>query len=239
MKTKLFYRSLILIVLVTMAIFGVKTFTPASFFPIKKVTIKGDYTEADQNHLQQLLMPYVKKSFFTVSVVTIERELENIDWIKNSQISMRWPDQIIITIQQREPLAHWNNDALISEDKKIFHRNLSSNNYKNLPYFFGADQHREIVISTYLTLQTQLTPLDLMVDKLSLNEQDVWQIELSNGIQLIMKKDQSMTPLQKFLQTYQQSLYKKAEDIDYVDLRYNNGFAVSWKKTHQLRKKFV
>lgn len=228
--TKRPYRRMAIFFLLILTIIGARIIPQWIFFPVKTVVIKGDYTLADQENLQQLLLPYVSKGFFAVSVSTVKERLEQVDWIKSSQVSKSWPDKLVITVQQQQAVARWNKTALISANGRVFHRSEEDGRYRELPLLEGSDSQHAFVVSNYLAMQALLRTANLTINELYLDKQNNWHCDLNNNIYLVMKKDQSMASLKKFVQAYQRILYQKADSIDYIDLRYENGVAVRWKK---------
>ena len=73
----------------------------------------------------------------------------------------------------------------------------------------------------------------LVIQELSLSERYAWDIKLRSGISLRLGRTEFMDRLQRFIDVYP-VLLKQDKTIDYVDLRYDTGFAVGWKASSSL-----
>jgi cell division protein FtsQ len=203
-----------------------------TFFPIKKVVIQGEYGARTEKELQQLLLPYVSRGFFAVSLAQIKQQLGQVSWIRTSCVTRNWPGEIIITLKREQPFAHWNNNALLTQENKLFYED-EKHEHIELPHLYGEATARDLIFSTYLQIQALFDSVGLKIATLSLDKQEHWQIDLRNGIHLVMDKAQSMDSIKKFVQDYGQTFSQKAAMIEVVDLRYQNGFAVRWKKARK------
>jgi cell division protein FtsQ len=85
------------------------------------------------------------------------------------------------------------------------------------------------VAARYQLIGNMLAQIELRVSELRLNERRAWQVQLHNGLQLVLGRAVNDAQLEKFVAVYQQLLSDRAAQMESVDLRYNNGFAVRWK----------
>ena len=67
------------------------------------------------------------------------------------------------------------------------------------------------------------------VTKLSLNSSLSWKVELSNGLKINLGQQDVWQRWLRFMGVYQKVFAKYADSVNYVDMRYPNGMAVSWK----------
>lgn len=85
----------------------------------------------------------------------------------------------------------------------------------------------------------QITPLinslGLTVTSLVLNERRAWQIILDNGIRLELGKDSLDERVERFISLYNE-LGSKANQVSYIDLRYDTGAAVGWFPEQELEE---
>ena len=78
-------------------------------------------------------------------------------------------------------------------------------------------------------MQKLLATTGLAIGELSLSERFAWQLQLTNGIELNLGRQEFMDRLQRFVDVYP-LLSKQDKLIHYVDLRYDTGFAVGWQE---------
>ena len=56
------------------------------------------------------------------------------------------------------------------------------------------------------------------------------ELVLSNGLRLVVGRDQIMKKMQRFLAVYRSDLQEKVDSVASIDLRYSNGVAVEWRE---------
>jgi cell division protein FtsQ len=80
-----------------------------------------------------------------------------------------------------------------------------------------------------VALQEQLVARGLSVVSLRLDDRGAWSFQLSNGIRVRLGSDQVDERLARFFRALDVVVAGVTEEVDYLDLRYTNGFAVGWK----------
>ena len=83
------------------------------------------------------------------------------------------------------------------------------------------------VAAMYVAMSRQLEILQRGIAQISLSPRFAWQLRLDNGMQLELGREQMQQRLVRFVAVYPYSLATMAHRVNYVDLRYRNGFAVS------------
>jgi cell division protein FtsQ len=99
-----------------------------------------------------------------------------------------------------------------------------------LPVFSGPSGSEGEVTRRYLVFVELLAPLALDPGQILLSPRLAWQLRLSNGLTVQLgrdsEKDRVDDRLARFVSVYPQTLAKSRHRLDYVDLRYPNGFAL-------------
>jgi cell division protein FtsQ len=78
----------------------------------------------------------------------------------------------------------------------------------------------------YKAFGDQLEPLQQKVVQISLSPRRAWQLRLNTGMVLELGREQAQERLARFVAVYPYSLASVQRTVNYVDLRYRNGFAV-------------
>jgi len=71
----------------------------------------------------------------------------------------------------------------------------------------------------------------LRIASLQLDARRAVQLQLDNGMQLAVGREERLARLQRFVKVYKKTLAQHAMQIRRVDLRYSNGMAVQWHNT--------
>ena len=63
----------------------------------------------------------------------------------------------------------------------------------------------------------------------TINDRWAWKIKLTTGLEILLGRNDQLKKLQRFLKTLDILGQEGVEQMAIVDLRYPNGYAVSWK----------
>lgn len=196
-------------------------------FPIHQVKIYG-VKHISAAETQHMLLPLVSKGFFGVEVDLIKEQLLQIPWVGDVSVRRVWPDQVIIAISEKNPIARWNENSLLSSAGEVF--NPASNSYPtDLPQFIGPEGKQMVVMEFYSEINSLLNPLHLKIKRLELSPYLSWDLEFENGVKVRLGYKDVLTRVGHFVKVYSKIVGERASDVDYVDLRYPNGLAVRWK----------
>jgi len=66
----------------------------------------------------------------------------------------------------------------------------------------------------------------MQIGTITLSNRLSWEITTNNGLKIILGRDKIIVKLESFINQYQEMLYKMKNRIEYVDLRYKDGFSV-------------
>jgi len=199
------------------------------YFPIQVVHVYGAQ-HIDHQELQNLIQPLVTHNFFTVDMEHIKDRLRQFSWVENTTIRRIWPDQVDIVISEHQPIAVWHDGNLLSANGDLF----SPGGYdipSGLPQFIGPDGSQASMLQSFNDFNRELTPLHVKITTLELTSYRMWRLSLDNNIRLHLGHKNILTHLSQFVKVYPKIIGSKAEDVDYIDLRYPNGIAVKWKVT--------
>ena len=82
----------------------------------------------------------------------------------------------------------------------------------------------------YLEVRERLIPLGLNLRAVDLDARGAWQLTLQDGIDIRLGRRDIEERTDLFLVVVADMVSSREADIDFVDMRYNNGFTIGWKK---------
>lgn len=196
--------------------------------PIKRVMVEGEFRYLDKEDLYTSIGDLASGGFFHVDVRAVKQAAESLPWVYRASVRRQWPDSLRIEIEEQTPLAYWGEDQIVNIRGEVF--SPEPNTVREaLPRFGGPDGTSRFVVTRYHLLSDQLAFAGLSIAELNLNDRRAWDIGLQNGMHLILGRGVSNTQLQRFVSVYPQLLQERdSQQMEYVDLRYSNGFAVRW-----------
>ncbi len=221
---KISSRSIIFLMLVLI----ISQFNLADYFPIRKIRVYG-VNRLDQVEVQNALSPLVDHGFFTINVDYIHDRLKQIAWIADLHVRRVWPDQIVIRLSEKDPVAYWNDNTLLSQNGEVFSPKQESWP-TGLPKFSGPEGQQLFMLKNFLDMNRLLLPLHAKISYLELTPFLTWKLKLDNGITMQAGHKDVLTRLNQFVKVYPKIIGTRVNDVDYIDLRYANGFAVRWKE---------
>lgn len=208
-------------------VFAINHFRLSKYFPITSVKVYG-LNHLDHSDVKSLVMPLVARGFFGVNVDFIRDRLLQQPWVADIFVRRNWPDQIEITVIEKNAIARWNKHTLLSEGGVIFTPKLDT--YPaNLPIFIGPDGMQIVMLNYFNKINRILAPLHVKISCLELTSYLTWKLALDNGITLQIGHKDILTRLAHFVRVYPKIVRDHPSGVDSVDLRYPNGAAVHWK----------
>lgn len=195
-------------------------------FPINTVKISANFQHISRHQLETVLSTYENNNFFSLPINRLNKDLLALDWANEVSVQRIWPDVLSIKLVEKDPVAKWNN-TLITASGKLFDVNQSVDNL-GLVQLKGPDGQEKDVLQIYEKLSKLLSTFDLHVASLELHKNQSWDLSLTNGINLLLGKQDIEKRLARFCKAYHATFAAKAEQLVRVDLRYERGMAVQW-----------
>ena len=200
---------------------GVHWLIHSPLLPLRHIALQGDIGHVTREQAEAAARAGAVGTFFSIDLDAVRRAFEALPWVRKVEVRRLWPDRIQVAIEEHVALARWGADAkamrLVNTYGEVFAGALSD--AERLPQFAGpGGSAREMARGYGAFRQVLLSP------------RYAWQLRLSNGLTLELGRDQLKEPvlerLSRFVAFYAQTLGQLNRRLDYVDLRYPNGFAL-------------
>jgi cell division protein FtsQ len=218
--------------------------------PIQHVRVEGSFKYINKMAIKKKLLPLVTTGLFATDIQAIQAEAIAMPWIEEVKIKRVWPDTIDVRIYEQQPIARWGTDNLLNVRGEIFKPN-EIEKFSFLPRIEGPKGSEKKLLETMQGLQLALEGQSLGLREFIVNERRSWKLLLENDMELQLGKLEQLQKFQRLMKTLPilaQSEINGFEKIKKVDMRYPNGFAVTWKpgmekelqdliETQQSRKK--
>ena len=198
-------------------------------FPIRQIQVVGDLHYVDKAMLQAALQPYMEDNFFSVNLDEVKQTAEAMTWIDHAKVRKEWPNTLIVTLQERIPVANWGEKHFLSVKGEIFFAEHVQPN-PNLPTFIGKPEQAQLIAENYVQMQQVLQVTGLKIKTLEISDRISMTLQLNNGLTLVVDDKDSLDKLKRFTELYQLFTDDQRQQLSRVDLRYENGLAIKWKK---------
>lgn len=201
----------------------------SSAFPLRNIRIEGELAHVNRSHVVAALQGRLAGTFFSMNIDTVRGLFEAIPWVRRAEVRRLWPDRLEIRLEEHVALARWGqpeDGRLVNTHGEVFDGRTDA----ELPLFAGPSGTEAEVARRYAAFRDQLAPLQLEPRVVMLSPRYSWQLRLSNGLAMQLgrdsEKDRVVDRLGRFVTVYPQTLGQLVRKLDYVDLRYPNGFAL-------------
>ncbi len=201
--------------------------------PIRYVRAEGVFQHLRKEEVKNALMPLVMTSIFDADMQKIQGTVMQLPWVRNASVERVWPDAIDIKVQERKAYVRWGESGLLTENGELF-LPTNANQFQSLVLLHGPKEQEAKTLEIMKGVKTALADQTLELAEFSVNDREAWQIKLKNGLQILLGRTGQLNKLQRFLNTLSVLGQDKIAAMEIVDLRYPNGFAVSWKPDVQV-----
>lgn len=222
-------RLTFIIGLLAILIWGWKIYHNPNVFPIKEVKISAPFNRVDQKTISSIITPYLTDhSLLSLNMSLLKSQLLQEPWVEDVIIKRVWPDQIMVIVQEQKPVAVWNKQALLNDKSAVFSP-PSATFPEQLPAINCPDGQQAKVWQKYQSFNQSLAPFNLNIVELDYNSRGSWQMTLNNNVKIILGRMNIDARFARFIAAYPHILANQINNINAVDLRYPDGFAVAWK----------
>lgn len=214
-------------VLVPGALVALPDRSSGPWFPLRKVEVSGELRRLDPELLQQRLAPAARGSFFDLDVGAVQGLVSDLPWVESVRIGRKWPDQLAITIIERQPQARWGRAGLIDQQGEFFSVAAMAQ-FDALPLLSGPVGSEGYLFSSLQKLREQLTELPQPLTEVHLDERGIWRLVLADGVELLFRGEPDQVSWAKLFAVYRDQLREHWPAVRTIDLRYSDGVAVAF-----------
>lgn len=191
-------------------------------FALREIRVVGTPAHVTRAQVETIVTKEMRGTFFTLNLPTLRLAFEKLPWVREVNLRRQWPDRLDVTVTEHVPLARWGNLALVNKHGEIFQAAYDG----KLPVFVGpAGTSKEIAIQ-YDFFRRTLAAIDAAPALVRLTPRRAWQVRLASGTTLELGREDVEARLARFIAVHDRTLGALQRRVDYIDLRYANGFAV-------------
>ena len=196
--------------------------------PIRAITIDGPFQRVSALQIEEAISEELGHGFFSANLSLIQARIVALPWIDRANVARRWPATLEIHVTEQVPAACWGERGLLNVRGELFveeARHIPA----ELPRLSGPGGRSAEVAKTYLGLRDQLIPMGLDLRRVHLDARGAWQVTLQNGVEIRLGRRDVDERISLFIDVVANLVSSREADIDFVDMRYSNGFTIGWK----------
>lgn len=201
----------------------------AERFPLRKLRVNGELERVDPQTLRRTVLPYAKQGFFAVRLEDAQSAVSKLPWVDRAEVRKHWPDVLEVRLTEHRPFARWGSDRLLSQQGRL----LPMKGIvppRGLPQFDGPDARAADVVALYNESRAMFAPAGVGVRGIALDPRGSWSLTLDNAAQVVVGRgdEDARLRLARFARLMPKLLAQEGKALRRADLRYTNGFALSW-----------
>ena len=210
------------------ALLGVEQLRDPERFPLLKVAVDGELRYLDRTKLREVVIDAIDGNFFTVDMPAVRERVQALPWVDDASVRRVWPDTLTMEVVEQSPYAIWGTSKLVNARGDVFAPGVLPETLA-LVRLYGPAGRAADVIAFHRIAADQCEGVGLAVSRLGLNEQREWHIEFRDTpLRLVLGARSSAQRLARFVEVYPVLVADQTRRPVRVDMRYPNGFAVSW-----------
>jgi len=164
----------------------------------------------------------------------VQRAVAELPWIESASVRRSWPSTLSVTVAEERAAARWGKAGLLNVYGELFVAK-TSHIPAELPRLNGPAGFELEVARRFFELDKRLMQRGLTATSLKRDGRGSWQLGLSNGMQVRFGAISIDSRIERFFDALDGVLAPVAEKVNYVDMRYTNGFAIGWKPVEKVK----
>ena len=193
--------------------------------PIRYVRLEHPTVRVNPNNLKAVLAPWAGNSFFSVDLEAVRQAVEALPWVARVRVRKAWPDTLWLHIEEHQPVARWSDHQLVDQHGQLF---AIPPGFvpRDLPLLQAGGGDRQTVVDMFDWLQRRLRSHGLALSRLERDELGGWQVELGNGVEVVLGRREVRQRMETFLRVWEQQDLRWQASLARADMRYTHGMAI-------------
>ena len=196
--------------------------------PVDRVLIRGQLDDAERSQVRGAVASSLDGGLLSSDLGTLSEGILALGWPLGVAIRRDWPGALVIEVQKPAVVARWQ-DAYLASDGRVIRLPTE---HTGLPKFDCATSEPKRAMEVYHRLNEIAAGSGLSIVTLGENLLGEWELTFrtpnSEKMTVRLGSESVDDRLDRFAVVYRQHLAGRAQEVDSVDARYDNGVAVSW-----------
>lgn len=204
--------------------------TDANRLPMSELLLQGQHQYVQTDELRQAVLgDAALRNFFELDVNELQARLDALPWVAQVSVRKKWPNKIKVYLTEQAVAARWNGNRFVNAGGEIF--SAPDRVRTPLMQLSGPDDRAAWVLKESRQYESQLAAKGYKLLGVNLTPRHAWELTLDGNIKLFLGRNDIALRLQRFIDAF--PVIEPRAQVAYVDLRYDTGMAVGWKKSEE------
>jgi cell division protein FtsQ len=196
--------------------------------PVRVISMDGSFQRVSPGQIEKAVAPFANAGFMSANLDDIQRAVEALPWVDRARIARRWPNSLRVTVTEQTAAARWGESGLLNTRGELFIKS-ATHVPAELPRLSGPDGTEAQVAQRYLSVSGRMLEAGMRIAALRLDDRGAWEMDLDSGVTIRLGRRDVEERIDRFIRTASQVIAHRMTEINYVDMRYSNGFAIGWR----------
>ncbi len=200
----------------------------AERFPLHRLVVSGAFAHVTAADVRDRIAPLTRGGFFLIDVDRLRQAVLADPWVSEVDVRRRWPDTLEFSLRERRAIARWARGGLVDEHGEPFRPvGFDEAAFVRLPSIEMPLHNGRIEVALLKRPQARLPPPDQRLESVVLDRRRALRLRLAGGPELRLGREDQEARLSRFVRFHDRLQARTGHVPGVVDLRYDNGLAVS------------
>jgi len=192
---------------------------------LEKYKISSPLKQLKEEQVNKVLDKYVGKSFWKLNIEKIHSDLVHVDWVYKAEVIRKWPNALIVKLEEQVPVVRWGDNALLNQSGDVFYPYHISE-FSDYVVLRGEDVDAKKMLAKLVVFQEKFNPLNWVIKQVDKRVDKGWLIKFVTGQEVIVGREGWESILDRFIISYPKVKKRIRNNAQVYDLRYSDGFVV-------------
>ena len=228
---------LLAIIIAAVVSFAIRSYQDAPPAPI--YITPTDLSSAQYQTLKATMGEQAAGSYFSADLQSMRNIALGLSWVDEVSVVRDWQRGIVVTALPKQAVAKFGTERLVDAKGQVFvpaDSAATKIGSEQLVTLQGSKNQAPVIMQQMQQINDWYDPLGIKVVDIILTPRMTWIVRFDDGFRVIVDNENTAQKLLNLSQLLGNQLKSRRTDIQAVDLRYKNGFAITWKPDNGLIK---
>lgn len=193
-----------------------------------RLYLHGALRHTPDEQVFEAVKPFLGVNLVALDIDGLYQAMHDLPWVSEVKIRRRWPDGVWVELGEREAIARWGEDALISPTGEIFSAPMDRIP-QDMVQLHGPKGTEHDLLAAYASTRRQLAAVEVVIQSMWIDPRGAWHLRVNNDLELRLGRHHLKQRVERFMDVVLASLAPRLTQAQIIDMRYGNGFAVNWR----------